>query len=455
MKTTLALVCLAASVAGARAQVAPFSVARSVSGQFVVVDIRNNPGQRPSEYWLGTNASLLPLEPSFLAVSAERIKQELQHELGGDNSWRGKIRLVIRPAQSADDMVTIVSERYRNSWGYRVDLPAYIERTRFVRGMVQVLLQEMANRSAGDRSAEIPAWLIEGFAQQLSLVRGGSLLLAPPTTAAGSMLITPSDVYQSDHEHARAARRVLRENAPLTIEQLSWPTDGQLTNSVYRLNSQLFVTELLRLRNGAGCLRGMIKGLGQCYNWQTAFFNAFKPHFTRQLDLEKWWALQIVNFTGRDVGEFWTIKESHEKLGQVLRASVAVRRTAADAPAYTDVTLQSVILQWDVVKQTPTLRQKVRELEIARLRVSPDFMGLVEEYKRTIEDYLRQRERSSISLVDPRNPRAAEKKLVRETCARLADLDRRLEEIHRQTGPDHNAAEREEPVGLTARGSIL
>lgn len=456
MKTTFTVLALAFIVASAKAQVAsPFSVARSMSGQFVVVDVRNNSGQRPSARWLGTNTSLLPLEPSFLAVSAERIKQELQYELGADKSWRGKINLVIRPAQGDNDTITIVSERNRNSWGYRVELPAYIERTRFIRGMVQVLLQEMANRTAGDRSAEIPAWLIEGFAQQLSIARGGSLLLAPPTTQTDSMLITPSDVYQSEHEYARAARRVLRENTPLTIEQLSWPSNGQVTNLAYRLNAQLFVAELLRLKNGAGCMRGMIAGLGQCYNWQTAFFNSFNAHFTRQLDLEKWWALQSVNFTGRDIGQLWTIEESREKISRILRASVAVRRALTDSPAYTDVTLQAVIREWDVVQQTPTVRQKIRELEIARMRVAPDFMGLVEEYRRVLEDYLRLRERSSISLTDPRNPRAAERKLVKETCAKLDNLDRRFAEIHEQTRPVRNDSSREQSVGLTANGSNL
>jgi hypothetical protein len=452
----IAIACISAFVAGARAQTAsPFSMARSVSGQFVVVDVRNNPGQRPSAWWLGTNASLLPLEPSFLAVSAERIKQELQYELGADTSWRGKIQLVIRPAQSDDEMVRIVSERFSTSWGYRVELPHYIERTRFVRSMVQVLLQEMANRNAGERSAEIPAWLIEGLAQQVARARGGSLLLAPPTTAVGSLMITPTVTDASEHEYTRAARRILRENTPLTIEQLSWPANGQVTNAVYQLNAQVFVMELLRLENGAKSLRRMIANLGQCYNWQTAFFSAFNPHFTRQLDLEKWWALQMVNFTGRDIGQFWTVEESQEKIGQVLRAPVALRRSETDAPAYAGVALQTVIREWDMDQQTWTLRQKVRELEIARLRVSPDFMAWVQDYKRVLEDYLLQRERSSISLADARNPRPATRKLVKETCVKLDNLDRRLAEIHPQTSPNSNDSESGKPVGLTATGSKL
>jgi len=40
-----------------------------------------------------------------------------------------------------------------------VDLADQLERARFVRAMVQVLLLEVANRNAGEHSAEIPGGL--------------------------------------------------------------------------------------------------------------------------------------------------------------------------------------------------------------------------------------------------------------------------------------------------------
>jgi len=51
------------------------------------------------------------------------------------------------------------------------------------------------------------------------------------------------------------ARRVLRDHAALTFEQLSWPTDAQLAGDdggVYRASAQLFVNELQALKKRPG-----------------------------------------------------------------------------------------------------------------------------------------------------------------------------------------------------------
>ena len=79
---------------------------------------------------------------------------------------------------------------------------------------------------------------------------------------------------KQDLDPLAGARRVLRNNPALTFEQLSWPTDAQLSGAdggVYRASAQLFVSSLLGLKNGAAHLRAMLENLPQFYNWQTAF----------------------------------------------------------------------------------------------------------------------------------------------------------------------------------------
>ena len=116
---------------------------------------------------LATNQDFVELEPTLATVSCERIKQMLLRELNVTAPWRGNIYLVLYPAMAAGNPVTITSGRFKNGWQYRVDLPSVVERPRYVRAIVQVLLLELANRTTQERGAEIPLWLIEGFSQLL------------------------------------------------------------------------------------------------------------------------------------------------------------------------------------------------------------------------------------------------------------------------------------------------
>ncbi len=74
--------------------------------------------------------------------------------------------------------------RFKNGWQYRVDLPNVVERPRYVRAIVQVLLLELANRTAQGRGAEIPLWLVEGFSQLLLASSEVEIILPPPRAAA-------------------------------------------------------------------------------------------------------------------------------------------------------------------------------------------------------------------------------------------------------------------------------
>ncbi len=410
---------------------------RSVTGQFLVSDARpaNEPGATPGV--ARTNQNFLALEPSFLAVSCERIKQTLYANLGVTAQSRGVIYITIRPARGPEKDFAYTTERFGNNWIYRLELPPQVERRRLVRVLVQVLLQEMANRKATDHLAEIPAWLTEGFTQQLLGSREVEIILPPPNQSFGSLMLGPTVIQARQRDPLEVARRVLGNQPPLSLAELSWPGADQLdgdAGEAFRCSAQLFVTELLGLQQGREYLRAMINDLAGCYNWQTAFRRAFAPHFVNQLAVEKWWTLQVVHFVGRDPMHLWTETESWQKLADLLRASVAIRRTRSEMPTHDEVTLQAIIREWDPLRQTPTIRGKINELELARLRVAPEFMALVDDYRRVLTMYLQQRERAASTFAKLWLFTPGAGKVVGEAIQQLDELDRRRAALRPKPG---------------------
>ena len=379
------------------AQTVPLkSTISSSSGQFVITD-RSGPPP-PALPASSKDKGFFDLQPPFLAVSCERIKGSLNSELGATIQWQGKINLTISPVRNSSDDYAISVDRFRNAWRYQVNLPQRVEQTRFVRTVVQALLLELANRQASERSAEVPFWLVEGLTQKLLNSRQKQLILGPPELSIRGIKIDPTMFERSDNDWLENARRVLRERPPLTLEELSWPRPEEFNGpngEAFRCSSQLFVTELLRLKNGRDHLRGTIAGLAGCYNWQTAFLKAFENQFANQLALEKWWALQVTFFVGRNPQQLWNSEESYRKLEEVLYTSVAIRRGSGDLPARADVSLQAIIREWDTLRQLTTFRSKLRELELTRIRVSPEFTALTDDYLRVVNNYVKERQRNS------------------------------------------------------------
>jgi hypothetical protein len=367
---------------------------RSVSGQFIVTGGRSA-SSLASAPAVATNADFVRLEPALLAMSAERIKQTLWRDLGVNPAapWCGKIFLTVHPARSLDEDITIVSEHFADGWNYHVALPDALTRTRFLRAMTSVVLLEFANRGAGVRAAEIPAWLTDGLSQPLLATGTAEVVLSSPGKTPNGLLESRTITTQRGIDPLAGARRVLRDYPALTFEQLSWPTDAQVSGAdggVYRASAQLFVSELLKLKDGPAHLRAMLQTSPRYYNWQTAFQNAFRADFAQPLDVEKWWALRAMDFVARNPGPTWTPAVSREKLDQILSVAVDFRTASNALPVHAQVSLQAVIRNFDSARQTAIFQTKLRDLELAQLRVARPLVALTAGYRTAIANYLGQ-----------------------------------------------------------------
>jgi hypothetical protein len=378
----------------ARAQFSPpgKNSARSISGQFIVngtaqfSPLANSPR-------IAADTNLVRLEPALLAVSAERIKDSLWRtlEIKSDTPWRGQIFLTLHPARSTDEDITIFSRHSADGWSYQVQMPDVLSRTRLAQVMTSVLLLEFANRNAPAHSAEIPAWLTDGLSQQLLAVGSPEFILSSPDKIVNGLPSTRINSTERGMDHLAGARRVLRNSRALTFEELSWPTEDQLNGNdggAYRASAQVFVAALRDLKNGPTHLRAVLQNLPQCYNWQTAFQNAFRDDFSKPLDVEKWWALQVVSFAAHDPGPRWTPAVSRENLDEILSVPVEVRTVSNSLPAHAEISLQAVIRNLDAARQTEILQTKLLDLGLAQLRVAPQFAALTDGYRRAIAGYL-------------------------------------------------------------------
>src|SRR5260221_290911 len=150
------------------------------SGRFVVSGIRAGkpqPGATTS-----ANSLYMVLDPTLVAVSCERIKQSLLREMNLSDTWRGKIFLNLQPKWKRDAQIQVASSYVAGRWAYRIEIPNEVEKERFLRVIVQVLLLEMANRDSAGRQVELPPWLAEGLLGQLRGT-GPSFLMIEPGTA--------------------------------------------------------------------------------------------------------------------------------------------------------------------------------------------------------------------------------------------------------------------------------
>lgn len=379
---------LGGGVVDAQTSYAGVATCRSFSGQFLIRDLRNGRASDLARRQQ-TNSAFLRLEPTLLAVSCERIKQDVWEKLGYKDPFRGRIYLTLTATESLDTEFTISSDRFRDGWAYKVDLPDLVNRDRYLQTLVHIVLLELANRGSGPYSAEIPPWLEAGLVRQLHDSKGTEIMLSPPQKEVNGVTLFSTNLVIKKEAPTEFARQELRAQLPLTFDQLSWPReDNEDPGGVYTFSSQLFLNQVLSLNDGQVRLRQMITELPHYLNWQLAFLNAFQDHFEKLVDVEKWWALQLVRFTGREGSQAWPFAESISRLDEVLMPAVQVRAAPNEPALETHITLQDIIQRWEPERQTTVLKEKARELELIRPRVHPDLASCVERYTQTLNGYV-------------------------------------------------------------------
>jgi hypothetical protein len=388
---------------------------RSRSGQFV---IRGLP-LTMSRFGRATNAvSYVRLDPTVFAVSCERVKEAVLGEFGMEDRWRGMIAIVLHPTESDDELINVTSTRYKNNWGYRMDIPERVDRRRVIKAVIDVLLLEIANRKSGERSAEMPPWLSAGFTSHLEATVLSSISLEPETTV----------VRKEKHpDPLKEVREMLSSQPPLSFNQLSLPEESMLVEpdaKFYGHCAHLFVHELLGLKDGRRCLQDMMLRLGEHLNWQTAFLKSFSGHFPRLIDADKWWSLIAAGYSGKETSIHWGRAETSRQLDDTLKTSVEVRLHQEDLPMKTVANLQKIISEWDYVRQFPVLRLKLNHLQALRLRVPPEIEPLVAEYIGVIDFYLEKRGKP---VPDNGKIKRSARKAIEETVKRLNELDLRRE----------------------------
>ena len=378
----------------------PPAATQSVSGQFNVSRAPENfdPFFHPLK--IGADTNLLRLEPALLAVSVERFKTALWREIGlaADTPWSGKIYVVLHPARSLDEPVNLIARTFLRDWTYRLELPDVLPRDRYARAFSAVLLLEIANRHVppGRHSAAVPDWLVAGMGRQIADAGDAPVILSTPAKSINDLPQTRVVENRHSLDPLAAARRVLQKTPALTFDQLSWPDDVQLNGDdgdLFDASAQLFVAELLALKDGPAKIRAFLTTLPAHENWQTAFFKAFKENFHRPLDVEKWWALRVIAFTARDPGPRWTVAVSREKLAALLAVPVDVRSAPNALPLYSEISLQAVIRNFEPARQVELLSAQLRDLELAELRMVPPLNGLAAGYAQILSDYLHARKK--------------------------------------------------------------
>ena len=426
---------------------APPEAAHSVSGQFIVsVEPDPFPNYRRPE--TGTNADFVRLEAPLLAVSAERFKAALWREIGlaPNSPWSGKIFLHLRPARSTNEEIAIVSEAFMRGWNYRLELPDRLTRHRFARAFSVGLLLEIADRRApvNRHVTDLPPWLVDGLARWVLERDEGSTILSMPTRAVDGIMQSRLSEERHGHDPLAAARRTLQNSPALTFDRLSWPDDAQMNGAdggAYSASAQLFVHELLELKDGAARLRALLAQLPACENWQTAFFVAFREDFQRPLDVEKWWTLRVLNFAARDPGPQWTPTVSRRKLDAMLAVPVAVRYASNALPIRSEISLQSAVQNFEPPRRTEILRMKLRDLELAEFRLAPPVAALAEDYLAALADFLGVGRKSHAS----RNYKISPAELIK----RLDALDARRRELFERMERDVPLAPMLRPAGPT------
>ena len=378
---------------------------------------------------LDANANTILIAPDYVVVTAERVRHAMLSRLGLSLLPGSRVKLRLEPAMSYKATVPVVTERHLNGYTYGLTLPSEIEADKLVRALVQVALLDLANQKPQLRDTEIPLWLTVGFTQVLLAQPDLVLVLSRPEQGGKEMAMEEVVKNVRRHDTLVGVRARLRGRRAFDFSEIAMPSPAHLRGENWRdfqACSHLLVDRLLAVPAGGARLQNMIRQLPNNLNWQTGFLKVYGDLFADMLVVEKWWAVTIVQLTGQNQYQNWTLLEAVEKLENLLKLPAEVRLNDADSPLEAEVTLQQAIRGWDFAVQKQTLQQKINQLLIARVKMPQQLLPFVNEYGRILQNYVVTRQR--IESFKPRRgqvrPRIAP--VIDEAVRQLDSVDRRL-----------------------------
>jgi hypothetical protein len=381
---------------------------------------------------------LIEMEPQLIAVTAERTKRVFLAELGVNDTFHDKIHVLILPRARPESPIEVMSQIYSDGFQYHIGLPAYLEPARLVKAIVQVILQEYANRGT-HRNSELPSWLVEGMDREL-------LSSMQPAAVVNRLPVT---IERLGYDRLGGTRAFFQTNSPLTVEELTFNNLEKLTpleRTRYERSAHLLVYELLRLRAGQGLMSAFIQSLPQALNWQTAFFSVYRQYFHTPLDFEKWWMLRCVEIRDRRARQNWNVAVSLDRFQSLLRTPTEIRASTNAIPERRDATLQQVLTSLDFGVQKEILGQKLQQIFFLSPNLAPEVASLASAYEQAIETYLEKRTGDQPTLKS--DPEQRLQFLVKSTVKNFDELDQAAEEIRAGRRPNlpqptHHAAGRQ------------
>lgn len=421
MRTLVAILCVWSGTLSAPA--APVLPPFRQSQQFTVIDAR---GSLPASNRLTAlgGRNLIKLDIDVLLLTAERVREALLSELELPGEGAGKIRLALYPASRPDEWIGVEGRYSPGQWEYRVNIPDHIDATTLVRGIVHALLLEIANRYQGPRSAELPLWLVEGLTYRLFSVAGMDMVVNSVPLGSMKRIIRE----RRGLDYLERARVLLRSGPLPTFSELAYPPVAHLRGDrlkTFQSAAELFVHQLLEMKNGEANLVAVLRHLPNCWNWETALLQGFSSEFRTMLDVEKRWSVDVLAFTAHDPSQVWTLVVCLDRLEDVLGTWAQVRLTANSVPMKKRVPLQEVISTWDYGRQAPVLRQKLPLLQSLRFHSPKHLAPIVDEYYRTIAEYLAKRDAAARTPETRMQLSISPILLAQDTVAELNDLDQR------------------------------
>ncbi|MBL9175971.1 MAG: hypothetical protein JNL10_20675 [Verrucomicrobiales bacterium] len=432
------LACLMALGVGVRgfgaAPELPISVpvyARSVSGQFVVHGRGATlPAPAPQLRRVGTNPTI-HLRPDLLAVTAERVKRGVEHDLGASDAWRGLIHLQLRSITEVPGPMAIQARPFREGWQFNVMVPEDITWDRLVRGLTEVVLLERANRAnTSEECTLVPLWLTTGLNRLLLGEFGRDLV-----TESGT-LINRSERRQ---DPLRDVRDVLARREPMTFSELGLVLPSELEDPArfawFEASAALLTHELIREDSGRAALADFVRMLPQSLNWQITFLRAYSGRFSSLLDIEKWWAVASAETLATDPRQHWSRDRVLARLAEVYSETADIRPETNQPAIRQTVPLRELIVDWDFDAQRDVVQRKVSQLRALRLRAPADLAPLVGDSTQVLEDYLAVRGRNGAATPTKASPEVRGRMVALAAARKLTVLEGRLDVERRNPPP--------------------